>query len=447
MTPGWLAARLRRRWRVPALVAVVMVAFVLAVYSIVVLGGGALIGHTQEPSLPLSIMATVSVALLFAPVQKAAHRAVARAVHDGATDPYETLSRFAENLAAADTTDRLPARMAELLAAGTGARWAQVWLVVAGRLVLAATWPPDTAADTEPPPLDATPSDPSNQSGRRSLPVVHGGHVLAVLTLQERPNLSLTAVEQRLFSGLAGQAGPVLQGVALQVALRERHSDLLTQAHALRASRQRLIDTQDAERRRLERDMHDGAQQHLVALAVNLRVAQTVAQRSPARAATVLATQADAAVQTIATLSSLSRGISPRLLTDSGLLTALRSALATNAIPVTVRPDHLDVSRMVAPVQAALYYCALEAVQNATKHSGASQLTVTLTHHPDAWTLTVHDDGRGFDPNDTLLRASAGGLLNMEDRLGAVGASLAVNSRPGDGTSVQAHVPHETQPA
>ena len=292
MRPGRIPARWRRRWRSRLAVTAALVGFVVAVYVVVVLAGGVLIGHAESPSLALSVLATVVVALLFSHVQASVERVVGRRVHDGAANPYEVLSRFSQTLTTVDVTDRLPARMAQLLAAGTGAEWAQVWLVVTDRLVLAASWPDGAGADTQPPLSWPDLEDPGVKPGRRSLPVTHGGQVLAVLTLQERHGLPLTPVEQRLFLGLVGQAGPVLQGVALEAALRERHSELLAQADALRASRQRLIDTQDAERQRLERDMHDGAQQHMVALAVNLRVAQSVAQRSPHRAAEVLTGQA-----------------------------------------------------------------------------------------------------------------------------------------------------------
>ena len=138
---------------------------------------------------------------------------------------------------------------------------------------------------------------------------------------------ALTAVEERLFAGLAAQAGLVLRLVGLRAELEDRHEELVARADELKASRERLIETQDAERRRLERDIHDGAQQHLVALTVNLRLAQTIAARSPERVASVLAEQADAARVAIETLSSLSRGIYPRLLADEGLVPALRFAV------------------------------------------------------------------------------------------------------------------------
>ena len=208
----------------------------------------------------------------------------------------------------------------------------------------------------------------------------------------------------------------------------------------MRASRERLIEAQDAERRRLERDIHDGAQQHLVALAVNLRLAETVTARAPERAARVLSDQANAARVAIETLSQLSRGIYPRLLADEGLVPALRAAVATSAVPVTVDTD--GVGRLPTTVEAALYFVAMEAVQNAAKHSGASRTRVRLAALDRTWQMTVDDDGAGFDLIATSRDGPGGnGLANMRDRVDAAGGTLSVQSQPGRGTTVIATVP------
>lgn len=213
----------------------------------------------------------------------------------------------------------------------------------------------------------------------------------------------------------------------------------MARADELKASRERLIETQDAERRRLERDIHDGAQQHLVALAVNLRLAETVAARSPERASRVLAEQADAARAAIDTLSRLSRGIYPRQLADEGLVPALRSAVATSPMPVTVEAD--GVGRLPTPVEAALYFCCVEAVQNAAKHSGARSVTVRLGEDRGRWRLTVTDDGAGFVRAQVRAVGAGAGLVNMRDRLNAVGGTVTIGSMPGRGTTVTALVP------
>jgi signal transduction histidine kinase len=278
--------------------------------------------------------------------------------------------------------------------------------------------------------------------GRRARAVRHGGQLLGVLRLRERPGLALTAVEQRLFAGLAAQAGLVLRMVGLRAELEDRHAELVARADELQASRQRLIGAQDAERTRLERDIHDGAQQHLVALTVNLRLVQKIAVRSPERAARVLREQAGAAGVAIDTLRSLSRGIYPRLLADDGLVPALVSAVATSPIPVAI--DAADVGRLPTPVESALYFCCMEAVQNAAKHSGARRVSVRLGEEQDRWQLTVKDDGIGFEQEPAGTAGTGAGLANMRDRLDAVGGRVTVGSLPGRGTTVTAVVPRNT---
>lgn len=430
--------RLNRGVLARLMVMVAMAGFVVALYAVVVLGGGAIIGRTNSPSLLLSVLATVAVALLFAPVQAAMERVAARLGYGRDATPYDALSRFSETVTAGYTSEELPARMSKLLAQGTGAQWAQVWLVVADRLVLAATWP-ESAEDGRTPPSSPPDHMAAKGQGCRVLAVRHGGRLLGELRLQERPGLALTAVEERLFAGLAAQAGLALRLVGLRAELASRHKDLVARADELKASRERLIETQDAERRRLERDIHDGAQQHLVALTVNLRLAQTIAVRSPEHAARVLAEQADAARVAIETLSSLSRGLYPRLLADEGLVQALRFAVATSPIPVTV--DTVSIARLPVSVEAALYFCCIEAVQNAVKHSGARSVSVQIGEDQGRCRLTIIDNGAGFDPGQAVAAGTGAGLVNMRDRLDAVGGTVTIESLSGMGTTVTAIVP------
>ncbi len=413
--------------------------FVTWVYVVVVLGGGALVGSTDSPSVPLSVLATTVVALSFARVQASLQRGTVR-WGLGADAPYHVLSDFSDQVTSADATDELPARMAMLLAQGTGAQWVQVWLNVSGRMILAAVWPPEAEADRTPPSL--APGDVLvTHGGMRTLSVLHGSHLLGMLRLQERAGVALTLVEQRLFAGLAAQAGLVLNRVGLHAELGKRHAELLVRAEEIRASRDRLIETQDAERRRLERDLHDGAQQHLVALTVNLRLAQTIVGRSPARAATVLDNQVVAAQVAIETLSALSRGIYPRQLAEEGLGAALRSAVAGSPIPVTI--EAFDLARLPAPVEAALYFCGMEAVQNAAKHSRASSVAVGVDEDAAGWCLWVTDDGIGFD-QEHAAAATGAGLANMHDRVDAVGGTVTVVSQR-TGTTVTATIPRPGQ--
>jgi signal transduction histidine kinase len=431
-------------WRSLVAVTLGLLGFVAGVYTVVVLGGDALTGDSGSPSLLLSIVATTIVALSFARVQAGLERLAAKMGLSGAVTPYEVLSQFSEAVTGTLTPAETPERMAKILTEGTGALWAQVWLVVDDDLVLAAAWPPEGEAGSDAPDARRQTSAVT-PDGQRTLPVRHGGQTLGLLRLQERPGLALTTVEERLFAGLAAQAGAVLRLAGLQAQLLDRHDELVRQAAELRASRQRLILAQDVERRRLERDMHDGAQQHLVALAVNFRLAQSLAERFPDRAAEVLALQVDASVEAISTLTEMSRGIYPRLLADRGLRPALQSAVAASAVPVTVGVG--DPGRLPVAVEAALYFCALEAVQNATKHAAADLVTVDLGQDEASWQLRVSDDGAGFDLPEVSASAGGNGLLNMSDRLSAVGGSVCVTSRLGGGTTVTALVARTARPA
>jgi signal transduction histidine kinase len=319
-----------------------------------------------------------------------------------------------------------------VLADGTGAEWAQVWVTVRGTPTLAATWPPRAAPEHW-----AAPDHWAAPGSRvRSMPVRHAEELLGLLVVKPHDGVALTSVEERLFAGLASQAGLVLRGAALRVQLGQRLTELAARADDLRASRQRVVDAQDEARRLLERDIHDGAQQHLVALAVNLRLAHTLSLTSTDEVDLVLADQRRAADEAIATLVRLSQGIYPPLLTERGLTDALRSAVETSI--VAVRIDATDVGRYAAEVEAAAYFCALEALQNAGKHSDASAVRLTLLGEPDYVSVMVEDDGVGFELSSTDEGA---GLVNMHDRVESVGGVLSVTSTPGTGTQVKVRLP------
>jgi signal transduction histidine kinase len=416
---------------VGALVLSGLVGFVLVTYVVIVVGGGALLGHVSSPQLGLSVLATAVVALAFDSVQRRLEVVAAGMVDGGRPAPYEVLRRFSETVTGSYPAEQLPARMARVLADGTGAEWAQVWVSVGGSQTLAATWPPGAATDHA---GDGTLSA-APDSGVRSMPVRHSGELLGLLVVKLHPDVSLTSVEERLFAGLAGQAGLVLRGTALRVQLGQRATELAARADELRASRQRLVDAQDEARRLLERDIHDGAQQHLVALAVNLRLAHTLSAISSDEAEHLLVEQRRATGEAIATIDRLSQGIYPPMLTQEGLTAALRTALAA-VIPVHI--DSTDVRRYSGDLEAAGYFCTLEAVQNAVKHSGASTVRLTLVGEPDCLSIQVEDNGSGFSQVDTV---EGDGLVNMRDRVESVGGALTVTSTVGLGTGVRVWLP------
>ena len=402
-----------------------LVGFVALAYVVIVLGVGALVGRTESPSLALSVLATAVVALGFDPVQTRLEDYASRVVHGGQPSPYDVLRRFTSTLSGSHPEEELPERMARVLADGTGAEWAQVWVVLGDQPVLAATWPPHSVVDHGP-----------EAPGTRRLPVRQGEELLGELVLRERDGVPLTSVEERLFAGLSGQAGLVLRGARLRAQLEQRLAQLSARADELRVSRERLVDAHDAERVRLERDIHDGAQQHLVALAVNLRLAATLAERSSDRADAHLADQERAAAEALDTVVQLSRGIYPRQLEEDGVAVALRAAIAT--ADGTVQVTETNVGRYPAPIEAAAYFCCLEALQNAAKHAAASLVRVELRGESEGLALTVTDDGVGFDPATTR---TGSGLANIRDRVESVGGTLTTHSTPRGGTRIGAVLP------
>jgi signal transduction histidine kinase len=399
---------------------------VFGFFTATVVGGERLLGTDPGTRLALTLLATVVVAVGMEPIQRRARSAAARIFKHRPAEPYEVLSGFTRQVTEIGSPDELTSRMARVLAEGTSAAAAEVWLVVQGRLQLAAAWPADdTVAPTQP---SSSETDPP---GVRSFAVADEGRALGVLRARERPGHPLTDVELRLFAGLAAQAGLVLASAGLQAELAARVSELTVRERQLRQARSQLVTASDAERRRLERDLHDGAQQLLVALSINLRLAHTLLNVDRDRASRLLEEQATSAEAATGTLITLSRGLGPELLTDVGLSAALTAAAAASPIPVTVA---LHDAQLVPPEQeAAVYFCASEALQNAVKHAGASQIDLRLDHDRDRIRLTVSDNGSGDFPVDM----AGTGLASMRERARSVGGFLEVMPRPGIGTTVR----------
>jgi signal transduction histidine kinase len=403
-----------------------LAAFITAVYVGIAVGIGTLVGSGGKPNLGLSILATAIVAVGFQPVRERVQRVANRLVYGKRATPYEVLSQFSERVAESYASDDVLPRMAQVLAEGTAADLAEVWLRSGDVLQRAAVFPLQSSVPAAVPLNGAAElSIPAD----RSVEVRHQGEVLGALTVTKRRGESLTPIELKLMDDLAHQAGLVLKNVGLTADLQARLEDL-------RASRQRLVAAQDDERRKLERNLHDGAQQHLVAIKVKLGLVEMLATRDPEKAkATVLALKHDAD-EALETLRDLARGIYPPLLADKGLAAALQSQAAKATLPVHVHAD--GVGRYPQETEAALYFCTLEALQNVQKYALASAVTVQLRAGEKQLLVEVTDDGRGFD----MAAVSRGaGLTNMEDRLEALGGKLHVESSPGRGTTLRATVP------
>jgi len=202
----------------------------------------------------------------------------------------------------------------------------------------------------------------------------------------------------------------------------------------LRASRQRLVTAQDEARRRLERNIHDGAQQDLVALVIKARLGATVEDLAQAREI-FGELQADAA-GTLENVRDLARGIYPPLLADLGLAAALNSQASKSPLPVTVEAD--GIRRFAQDTEAAVYFCCLEALQNTAKYAHATHARICLRAQNGTLSFTVSDDGTGYDARHTPMGS---GQRNMSDRLAALGGRLEIRSAPSQGTTIAGHLP------
>jgi signal transduction histidine kinase len=401
-------------------------ALITAVYLAVVVGIGSLVGRGNSANVFLSVIATAIVALAFQPVRARLQHLADRLVYGRRASPYEVLSEMSRRVAEAYGEDLLP-RMARVLAQGTGAIRAEVWLRLGGNLRQAAAWP---AATGDPPFLPISGIDPPAIPGSSHVvPVRYAEDLLGALALVKRPGDALSPIEIKLVEDLASEAGLVLRNVALTEELRE-HVD------ELRTSRQRLVTAQDAERRRLERNLHDGAQQNLVALRVKLGLARSLALKDPGQVTALLGDLDREANEAIETLRDLARGIYPPLLADEGLAAAVKAQARKATVPVSVQAN--GIGRYPAEVEATVYFCCLEALQNVQKYAGASAATVSLDQRNGRLCFTVEDDGSGFEPGSTPKGA---GLTNLADRLDALGGTLCIDSRPGAGTRLTGSVP------
>jgi signal transduction histidine kinase len=403
----------------------VLAAFFTAVYVAVVVGIGTAIGSTNNPFLTL--LAAAMIALAFNPVRDRAKRIANRIVYGKRASPYEVLSEFSERMAGSYSVEDVLPQMAAILGEGTGAQGARVWLRIGGELRSAASWgEPGGINEPLPAPDGAL---PSMEGVSRVVAVRHQDELLGVLTVTKPPNEPLSAADGKLVDDLAAQAGLVLRNVRLTEELRANLEEL-------RASRQRLVTAQDEERRRIERNIHDGAQQQLVAIAVKLNLTSSLIGRDDDKAQSLVNQLKAEASDALEDLRDLARGIYPPLLADKGLATALGGQARKSPVPVSI--EATGVGRFAQEVEAAVYFCCLEAIQNAAKYAHATGLEIVLAADDSDLRFVVVDNGVGYDSEHTPLGS---GLRNMADRLSALGGSIEISSKPGSGTRVAGRIP------
>ena len=387
----------------------ILVALLTAIFLVTAVAVGGTIARTEaEGSALPAIVLAFAIGALTVPLWRLSRRIADMVVFGGRATPYQVLSEFVDRVGATYSADDVLPRMAQVLGSALGAEEATVWLRVGRRYLLEAAWPSPSSAGRQPP--------------EGAFEVRHQGELLGALAVRQPANDPMDPSKARLARDLATQAGPVLRNVMLLEDLRE--------------SRRRIVAAQDERAKKLERDIHDGAQQQLVALAVKQRLAQALVGKDDDRARQMLQELQEETKDALENLRDLARGIYPPLLADKGLTPALEAQARKSPVPVRVESD--GIGRYAQEIESAVYFAVLEALQNTAKYAEATRAIVRLVQGDVELTFTVTDDGKGFD-DAGLARGS--GLQGMADRLEAVGGRCEVRSQPGEGTTVTGRVP------
>ena len=430
---------------------------VSAIYLIVVRGfGKAPTATTDREVLGLSILAAAIAAVGYVPARDRFARMATGFVYGAREAPDEVVRTFGSRLTRAIPMDELLLQLAESLRKTFALQSAEIYTGTGEVLELAVSVPdlgPRSlvVSGRERPVIThagvsgnawASVWMPTLLNGRaagpiRVAPICHAGELLGTIVVARGEGaVGFSEEDDRVLTELVRQVGLAFHNAQLDTALQTSLDELRRQADELRASRARIVASGDAERRRVERNLHDGAQQHLVALAVNLRLAKDVVLEDPEAAVEMLDELGTAVQDTIQELRELAHGIYPPLLVDSGLAGALRPVV--NRSPLDVELSTEGIGRYDGDVEAAVYFCCLEALQNAGKHAPDARVTVRIWEESGGLLFSVTDDGPGFD----VRAAQHGhGFVNMMDRLGAIGGAVRWESERGHGTSIRGSVP------
>jgi signal transduction histidine kinase len=401
-----------------------LVVFAAISYLGLVVGLGSLLAvPTAHPSIGLLVLATTVVVVALEPARRRLRQVAL------GTPREDQLVRITSELSGAMPAEDVLPQLARAVAEGTSAATVEIRARRLAAQPMVGRWPAGAAAigDQEP----GAVVRPIYTDGVRAGELI----LRPKLTRSGRPRRYPQA-EQRLLDQLVARAGLTVENVQLRAVLRREIDLASSRADEVRTSRRRVIEASDAERHRLERDIHDGAQQHLVALSVNLGLARVQSAANPTGALATLDALLPAVQRAVAELDNLARGIYPRLLTASGVPEALAAlGAAVPAVTLTVPKSQV---RWPRDVEAAVYFTCAEAIQNATKYAQADRIDVRLDATDDEVSFEVHDDGVGFE---LLPEDSGTGLTGMRDRVEALGGVLRVSSAPGRGTTVSGSVP------
>lgn len=391
----------------------------------VYVGAAAALGLAASSQLPVSLAIAVTIAatLVFEPARRRLERTARRWVFGERISHYDVVTRFGDALEETGDLDEALPKLADTVRHGLGLRWARVRL--------------DPPVDRPDLPL------PEGRAGQGEdpelvVPLARAGEVVGAIECGPKRQGPFTEADRRLVATLAGQAATAAHNLRLRAEQTEHLSEISRRTAEVTASRARVVRVQDAERRRLQRDLHDGVQQSVAALSTRLGLARNQLRRSDEQAADTLAELQSDVLRLLDQLRDLAHRIRPAVLNDRGLLEAVEAQAARLPLPVLIDAgQELRGARFPDHIEDAAWFGIAEALTNTLKHAAAEHVVVALARQNSHLQVQVRDDGRGFDP-----ACSAGfGLTALADRMAVLGGRLTLDSRLGSGTRVHMDIP------
>ena len=410
-----------------------LAATITAVYVATVVLAQLLFLDTEPPTSVITIVALVAVSLIALPARDRLQRLADRMLFGRRSTPYHALASFAEVSAGAWSLRDTAPRLAGLLADATGASLAVVYIRADDQMLPVSREPgPPTGLE----PIPVPDIDTTLAGFELATRVERRGELLGAMAVTLPPGRPVRPAERRLISQLAAQAALVFETLRLTSELSRHVQALADQAVELRRSRLRLVRAQDAERSRIGRDLHDGAQQHLVAIIAKAGLVRSQLSRDTAKADGTLAALQQDTKSALTEIRELVHGIFPPILADRGLVVAVEQRSARLPIEVTVDAEPADRGRRFEPsVESAAWFVISEALTNVTKHAHASRVAVRF-RATDRLAIDVVDDGIG------MADAAAGmGLTGMADRVAALDGRFDVAATPRGGMTVSFSIP------
>jgi signal transduction histidine kinase len=394
----------------------------IAAGYVVIAGAAGLAAGSRLP-VEMAVLFTIVATLLFQPVRSRLEAVADRWVFGERVSGYDLLIRLGASLRETLGVEELLPRLAATIRAGLGLRWVRVRLILPGEM------------GTDSIVVEGEPTGPAVAT----IPLVHGGVELGAIECGPRADGdgTLAPADLELVEGVARQGALAIRNAHLAAELQAHLEEIREQARLLDESRMRLGQAQGAERRRIERDIHDGAQQGIVSLIARARLARAQLESNPAAEATLVALQADAE-RVLGELRELVGGIHPAVLSDRGLVDAIEERAERLPLPVAVDADAtVRGNRYPDEIESAAFFLVSEAVTNALKHASARRLEIRLEEREGWLSVEVRDDGSGFD----AARVSGSGLRGIADRIEAVRGRAWVDTEIGRGTAVRALLP------